>query len=99
MTTQADAGKAARIFKETQPAIDALKDTVAANKAARKILDAYMAPKNLTSFCGVGRTVTTSSVFDFPKLLVYLGDKAADFKRLQVRTSFKLLKRAKRSTN
>lgn len=93
MTTRAAAEKAALTYRETQPAIDALKTTMYRNTAAKKTLGAYMIEKDLPSFRGVTLTLTPSEVFDNDKLLAYLGDKAKGFRKIVYRKCFGFTKR------
>jgi hypothetical protein len=95
VTTQAEAADAARTYRETQPKLDALKDTIAANTAAKKILGPYMTAKKLDLFRGVELRISSVSGWDWDKLRVYLGDKAAEFKKPTDRQYFSLHQRAK----
>jgi hypothetical protein len=97
MPTLVEAIKAARTFRETQPAINALKDTVAANKAARETLGEYMAPRHLTLFRGVELKVVPFSGWDMDALKRYLGSKASRFRKPVDRKYFDLAKRARRA--
>lgn len=96
MTSQADAIKAARTYKITQVDIDAIKDIMAANTAAKKILGEYMLEKKLPVFRGVTLKVIPFDGWDSTKLRAYLGDKAADFREPRGRRYFGLAKRASR---
>jgi hypothetical protein len=93
VTTRASAEKAALTYRETQPAVDALKDTFARNAAAKKILGAYMIEKDLPSFRGVSLKVVPSSDWDSDKLHIYLGDKAGQFRKAFGRKYFGLIPR------
>lgn len=99
MTHRAVAAYAAGVYKETQPAIDALKDTIAANEAAKKTLGAYMIEKNLDVFCGVTLAVATFEGWDTAKLREYLGDKVADFRTRGTRKHFGLARRPSRNAS
>jgi len=93
LTTRAAAEKAALAYRETQPAIDALKDTMARNTAAKKTLGSYMTEKNLPSFRGVTLRIVSFEGWDSDKLRDYLGDKAKNFRRPMDRKYFDLAKR------
>lgn len=93
MTSKADAVEAARVYRETQPAIDALKETRKANDAAKKILGPYMDENQLDVFRGVTMQVVTRKVLDGDKLAVFLGDKLKDFRRSVAYKNFGLAKR------
>ena len=94
MPTQAEATKAAAVYRATQPAIDALKATVAENDAAKKTLGAYMVEKDLTVFKGVTFAVSPTSVWDWPALIAFVGDKAGELHKPGTRRYFGLVKRA-----
>jgi hypothetical protein len=94
VTTRADAIKAASIYKTTQIDLDAIKDTIAANSGAKKILGAYMMEQSLNVFRGVTLRVVAFDAWDNAKLRAYLGDKIADFRQQQDRKYFGLSKRA-----
>ena len=93
MTTRAAAEKAALTYRETQPAIDALKTTLARNAAAKKTLGAYMVEKKLRTFRGVGLKCVPFDGWDNDKLRSYLGEKARDFRKTLDRKYFYLVKR------
>lgn len=95
MTSQADAVKAARIYRETQPAIDELKDTTKANDAAKRILGPFMEEKGLLVFRGVTLKCVTIEVLDGDKLSVYFGDKLSEYRKKVIRKYFGLATRAK----
>lgn len=95
MTTQLEAIKAARTFRETQPLIDALKDTVSANTAAKKVLGDYMTVRDLDVFRGVTLRVVPFEAWDNAKLREFLADKVAEFRSKVGRKYFGLAKRAK----
>jgi len=96
MTSQADAIKAARTYKVTQVDIDKIKDIIAANSAAKKVLGAYMVEQKLNVFRGVTLRVVPFQGWDNAKLRAYLGDKVADFRQPQDRKYFGLAKRGSR---
>jgi hypothetical protein len=93
VTSQADAIKAARVYRETQPAIDELKETMAANTAAKKILGAFMVETKRDSYRGVNLRIVSFDGWDGDKLAAFLGDKAKDFRRPLDRKYFSLRKR------
>lgn len=93
MTTRAAAEKAVVTYKETQPALDAIKTTMARNSAAKKTLGAYMIEQNLPSFRGVTLKLVPSLRWDNDKLLAYLGDKAQDFRKSVNSKYFDIIKR------
>jgi hypothetical protein len=90
VTTRAAAEKAALTFRETQPAIDAIKDTMARNAAAKKVLGAYMIEKQLTIFRGILLKVVPFEGWDNDKLREYLGTKVSKFRRMTDRKYFDL---------
>lgn len=100
MTSQADAIKAARVYRETQPAIDALSDTLKANAGSKKILSAYMHEHEptLSIFRGVTLRVVTYKIWDGDKLSAFLGDEAKNYRKPSNRDYFGLAKRAKRAS-
>jgi hypothetical protein len=95
VTTQAEAIKAARTYRETQPQLDELKGVIAANKAAKKVLGEYMVAKDLSIFKGVELSLVPFEGWDNSKLREFLGDKVAEFRGKFDRKYFKLHKRAK----
>jgi hypothetical protein len=95
VTSQADAIKAARVYRETQPAIDALKDTMNANTAAKKILGEFMLEQKRDVFRGVTLRVVRFDGWDGDKLAAFLGDKAKNYRKPLDRKYFGLAKRNK----
>lgn len=93
MTSQPDAVKAARVYRETQPLIDELKETMRANDAAKRILGPYMVEKGLEIFRGVTLKCVTIEVLDGDKLSVLLGDKLSEYRKKITRKTFGLAKR------
>jgi len=93
VTTRDAAEKAVLVYKETQPAIDALKSTTARNTAAKKTLGAYMTEKNIATFRGVTLTCVPYDGWDYDKLRAYLGDKVKTFQRSLDRKHFAIVKR------
>jgi hypothetical protein len=94
MTTQAEAIKAARIYKQTQFELDAIANTKAANEGAKRILGAYMTEKKVNSFRGVTLRIVQFDAWDNTKLRAYLGDKVSEFRLKQDRKYFGLRTRA-----
>lgn len=93
MTSRTDAVEAARVFRDTQPEIDALKDTLAANKAAKEILGAYMLERKLDVFRGVTLTCVAFTGWNSDKLNLFLGEKVAQFRTTGQRKHFGLARR------
>lgn len=91
-----EATKAARVYKETQPTLDMVKETVAANEAAKKTLGAYMMEHELTIFRGVSLRIVNADAWDNLALLAYLGDKAKDYRKATKRKYFDIVKRARK---
>jgi hypothetical protein len=93
-TTQAAATKAARDYKMTQVDIDKLKDIIALNAAAKKILGDYMLERKIGIFKGVTLHIVPSEGWDNAKLRAYLGNKVAEFRYPIGRKYFGLAKRS-----
>lgn len=88
--TRAAAVEAAATYLSTQPDIDALKDTIAANEASKKILGEYMLTQTpaLKVFRGVTLSVSPFSGWDSDALRAHLGAAAAKFRKELVRKHF-----------
>jgi len=101
-TSRADAARAARVYKDTQPQIDALKDVLDANKSAKDVLGDYMLEQKppLTEFSGVTLRVVSFKTWDGDKLTVYLGEKLlGKFRLTGQRKYFGFLKRRAKSVD
>lgn len=97
MTTLRAATEAARIYRQTQPAIDEIKDLVAANTAAKKVLGEYMLAMGLDLFRGVTLRVVPSTGWESDKLYLLLGKRVSEFRGSFTKKYFGLATRAKRA--
>lgn len=95
MPTRAEAVKAADVYKEHQPALDAVKDAASAVEKAKKVLGAYMIEQDINVFRGVTLALAPYEGWDYDKLRAFLGDKVSDFKTAGNKKHFGLVKRAK----
>jgi len=92
--TRAAAVEAAIVYKDTQPKVDEVKATIAANKAAKDTLGAYMIEQGVDVFRDVLLTVDYFEGFDQTRMVAYLGEKANRFKVTRTRKHFGLRQHA-----
>ena len=90
MTTLAEATAAAKVYKDTQPGLDSVKEIAKANEAAKKVLGAYMVPRGLKVFRGVTLKLVEFDGWDEEKLRAHLAGRLAEFRRKAPRKFFGL---------
>src|SRR6266511_789708 len=88
--------EAVRVFKATQPALDAIAETRKQNERARQVLKAYMRKRGLIEHRGILMSEQMVSSWDSDALRDELGDRAEKFRRLLPRYHFRLADRRRR---
>jgi ParB-like chromosome segregation protein Spo0J len=88
--------EAVRVFKATQPELDAVSEARRANERAREVLKTHMREHRLSEYKGIVMTEQLVSGWDSDALRAELGDAAEKFRKLAPRCHFRLASRSNR---